>query len=228
METYTPDKLFAYGSGAVTVGAGVFTAIWKLLKKKKTDVNSCEECGLCRHKLFQMMDSFLLNIDRPDWKCINQYKTEVAKDMIRAKFTVGRNRIRDWVCKNKSVADSKELCDSFNDTIVSMIQEYENQWRALGINPIIIDRLSLYHNQNAKYAIRLGKSELKRDYNDTQNSLHHVLDSLIIPYSMFIQDMRNVMDSFNGTLKGDTYKGIVNQGEYIELEISRLQFSFEE
>ncbi len=45
---------------------------------------------------------------------------------------------------------------------------------------------------------------------------------------MFIQDIRNVMDSFNGTLKGDTYKGIVNQGEYIELEISRLQFSFEE
>ena len=224
------DELFKHkeeiGTVATTIAA-IGTAIWKLVKKRKP-VDDCEGCGLCRHKLFQNMDSFLANIERPDWKCINSHKTEVAKDMIRAKFTVGRNRIRDWVCKNKNVADSKELCDSFNDMIVSMIQEYENQWRALGINHTIIDRLSLYHNQNAKYAVRFGQNELKREYNDTKASLHHLLDSLTIPYLMFIQDIRNVMDSFNGTLKGDIYKGIVNDGEYIELEVSRLQFSFED
>lgn len=225
------DKLFEHkeevgtiATTAVAIGA----AVWKLLKKKKTDVNSCENCGLCRHKLFQIMDSFLANIDHPEWKCINTYKTEVAKDMIRTKFSTGKKRIKDWACKNKNVPDSKELCASFNDMIVAMIQEYENQWKALGVNHIIIDRLSLYHNQNAKYAVKFGKSELSRDYNNTKSSLHHVLDSLIIPYSMFIQDIRNVMDSFNGTLKDDVYKGIANDGKYIELEISRLQFSFEE
>lgn len=225
------DTLFKMDKTEITTVAttiaAIGTAVWKLVRKKKP-VDSCENCGLCRHKLFQIMDSFLANVDHPEWKCINSYKTEVAKDMVRAKFSIGRNRVKDWVCKNKDIADSKELCDSFNDMIVAMIKEYENQWRALGINHIIIDRLSLYHNQNAKYAVRFGKAELSREYNDTKASLHHLLDSLIIPYGMFIQDIRNVMDSFNGALKGDSYKGIVNSGEYIELGISRLQFSFEE
>jgi hypothetical protein len=54
-----------------------------------------------------------------------------------------------------------------------------------------------------------------------------MLDALLIPYAMFITDIRAVMDSVNGSLKGDVYKGIVNNGEHIEMEISRLQFSFE-
>lgn len=223
------DKLFEHKEEVGTIATivvAIGTAIWKLIKKEPKD--NCENCGLCRHKLFQIMDSFLANIDHPNWKCINRYKTEVARDMIRAKFSTGKNRIKDWVCRNKNTSDSKELCASFNDMIVSMIQEYENQWRALGINPIIIDRLSLYHNQNAKYAVRFGQNELRREYNDTKESLHHLLDSLSIPYLMFIQDIRNVMDSFNGTLKGDVYKGITNDGVYMEMEISRLQFSFEE
>ena len=62
----------------------------------------------------------------------------------------------------------------------------------------------------------------------TQDSLHHLLDSLIVLYSMFISDVRNLMDSFNGQLLGDRYKGIDNDGKYKEFEISKLEFSFEE
>jgi hypothetical protein len=220
------DKAFEYGSYAVGGIAGVWAAIKKLRKKKV--VNDCEDCGLCRHKLFQIMDSFLLNIEHPSWKCVNDYKTEIAKDTIRIKFQVGKKRIKDWVCKNKNVQDSNTLCDDFRNMIVDMINEYENAWVCIGINPVIINKLSSYHNHNARYAIKLGQSELLRDYNSTKDSLHHLLDSLISPYSMFISDIRNVMDSFNGELKDDKYKGIVNDGKYIELEISRLTISFSE
>jgi len=76
--------------------------------------------------------------------------------------------------------------------------------------------------------VKIGKNELKREYNGTVDSLHHLLDSLITPYSMFINDIRNVMDSFNGQLAGDVYNGIHNDGKYIEQELSRIELSFEE
>jgi len=137
---YIPDKLFEHKEEIGTIATALFTgiggAIWKKFKcKKKTD--NCEDCGLCRHKLFQVMDSFLLNIENHNWKCINEYKTAIAKDMIRDKFQIGRLRIKDWACKNKNVEDSKTLCDSFNDMIVLMINEYEAKWIARGINPIL-------------------------------------------------------------------------------------------
>jgi len=225
MDGYTPDKLFTYGTSIVALVSGILFGFKKFRKEKK--VNACENCGLCRHKLFQTMDSFLCNIETNDWKCINNYKTEIAKDMIRIKLRVGKKRITDWVCKNKNVENSSDLCNDFNDMIVSMIHEYESMWLSSGINPIIVKKLSTYHNNNARYAVKMGKSELNREYNDTVNSLHHLLDTLIVPYSMFIVDIRTVMDSFNGQLKGDIYKGIVNSGEYKEIEVSKLSFSFE-
>ena len=220
------DKLFEHKEEVGTLLVATFGAMWKLIKKKPKD--NCDSCGLCRHKLFQIMDSFLLNIENPNWKCINAYKTSVAKDMIRDKFNVGKVRIRDWVCKNRHIQDSSTLCDSFNDMIVAMINEYEEKWIVRGISSIIINKLSKYHNNNARYAVKVGKNELRRDYNSTQDSLHHLLDSLIVPYSMFISDIRNVMDSFNGQLKDDVYNGIKNTGEYKEFEMSKLEFSFEE
>ena len=55
------DKLFEHkeevgtiATTAVAIGA----AVWKLLKKRPKD--DCEDCGLCRHKLFQVMDSLFL------------------------------------------------------------------------------------------------------------------------------------------------------------------------
>jgi len=229
---YIHDKLFEYGKEvAVVAGSGLLAGFWKIFKKKsdiEVEVNlRCRNCGLCKHKTLQVMKSFIINVDNPSWKCINSYKTEVSKDAIRDKFTVGHLRIKEWVCANKDVANSADLVDSFNDMIVSMIQEYENKWNARGINKIIIDRLSLYHTHNAKIAIRVGSLELKREYNNTVDSIHHMLDALLIPYAMFITDIRAVMDSVNGSLKGDVYKGIVNNGEHIDMEISRLQFSFE-
>lgn len=226
------DAAFTYKQEIGTIVTTVAAAIVALKKffttKKKTTNNSCTDCGLCRHKLFQIMDSFLANIDNPKWMCINDYKTAIAKDMIRDKFHVGKHRIKEWVCANKGAAHSSLLSDSFNDMIVTMIDEYETKWKARGINPIIIEKLSMYHNNNAKYAVKIGKNELSRGYNETSNSLHHLLDGLIIPYTMFIQDIRNVMDSFNGQLADDVYNGIPNDGRYIQFSISRLEFSFEE
>lgn len=231
---YVHDKLFEYGKeAAIVVGTGLMAGASAWIKKrfsskKDDEVNPrCKNCGLCRHKTLQVLQSFIANIDSEGWKCINRYKTEVAKDVIRDKFSVGHRRIKEWACANKDSTNSAELVDGFNDMVVEMVQEYENKWIARGINRTIIDRLSLYHNNNAKMAIRLGVLELKRDYNNTVDSIHHMLDALLIPYSMFITDIRAVMDNVNGTLKGDVYKGIVNDGEHIEMEITRLQFSFE-
>jgi len=230
MENLT-DKAFTYGTAVVGGFAGAYVSIRKIIalvkKGKEKPKDRCSECGLCRHKLFQILESFLRNIESPKWKCINQYKTENAKDAIRIKFTISTKRIKDWVCKNKDVQNSADLCDDFQNMIREMMEEYESQWVLAGINPIIINKLAEYHNSNARFAISLGVAELKRTYNDTNESLHHLLDGLIIPYSMFISDVRAVMDSFNGVLANDVYKGFVNNGEFIPLQISQFRFSFE-
>ena len=45
---------------------------------------------------------------------------------------------------------------------------------------------------------------------------------------MFITDIRKGMDSFNGELMGDSYRGINNDSKYKKFKISKLEFSIEE
>ena len=146
--------------------------------------------------------------------------------MTRLKLRVIKKRIPEWVKANELVVDTKELVDSFSEMIRGTIAEYICQWKAIGINSIIINSLINANQSHSHYAIKLGIDELNRDYNTTTETLEHLMNSCIIPIEISVLGTRNLMDSFNGQLKDDVYQGVKNTNEYVL--ISSASVSFEE
>jgi hypothetical protein len=171
------------------------------------------------------IDKLLEGVDRPNWKCINDYKTLVAKDLIKCKLRVIRRRIPEWVLINQECEDTSLLIESFTEMIRSTIAEYICQWKAIDVNPIIINSLINSNKDHCDYAIKLGVDELKRNYNNTLETLQHLLVSCTIPVEISVASTRTLVDSFNGALKDDVYHGVKNTNEYLLL--SKQSFEFE-
>ena len=163
------------------------------------------------------LDKLVENTYKKNWKCINEYKTTVAKDIIRIKVKVIKKNIANWCIIHNNDKDLSKSVDSFSEMINCTFREYIREWKDVGINQIIINSLINANSSYGDSAVNLGVNELNKKYNDTTTTLNHLMNSLLIPCKASIIGTRNLMDSFNGELKDDVYKGVKNSNEYIPL-----------
>lgn len=222
----TVEEAFKYGSITASGLAGLYLGFKRIFSKKNKKRRLCDKCGLCKHKLYVMLEIWIREVEHKNWKCCNDYKTAVAKDMIRIKLQTGIDFLKTSFCHLQHMETKTDIESGFNNSIESMIALYNNRWQEAGINPIIISKVNSYHNTNVKYALRLAKLEMDRDYVNIREMLRNILNSLIVPYTMFILDVRNILDDMNGNLKDDVYKGIKNDNVCLNINIEKGRMSF--
>ena len=145
--------------------------------------------------------------------------------MITEKLTVGIEYLQKAFCKLQH-EPVETLLAKYKEEILTMVDIYVYRWEMAGINPKIIKQINDYHNMNVRYALRLAETEFSRNYQDTKEIIRNVLNTLIIPYSMFILDVRNVLDSANGDLLGDSFEGVVNTNEVVKIDLHKMRMSF--
>jgi hypothetical protein len=214
-----PTTLTAWVGSIITALGIIITFFRKYFKPKKE-----EKLTIDLSFFHSRLDKLLEDIDKPNWKCINNYKTLVAKDMLRCKLRVIKKRIPEWVLANQNIEDTTVLIESFTAMIKATIAEYICQWKAIGVNPIIINSLINSNRDHCDYAIKLGIDELNRDYNNTIETFEHLLNSCVIPVEISVLGARNLMDSFNGQLKDDVYNGVKNTNEYMHISVASVSF----
>ena len=224
----TPEEAFKYGSVIASGLLGVYIAAKRIFGTKgPTGANRrCSKCGLCKHKLFAMLKLWIREINHKNWKCCNDYKTAIAKDMITIKLETGISYLQKSFCHMQRLATKEEIKTEYEETIYTLVELYTNKWEDAGINPIIIKKVSKFHDTNVKYSLRLAMMELERDYTTTTECLRNMLNALIVPYMMFILDVRNILDSANGELIDDVYKGIKNDNVCLTISLPQTRMSF--
>jgi len=224
----TTEEAFKYGTTVATGAYGMYVAIRRIVKVRNKGKDRCSNCNLCRHKLFAILEIWLKEKDTARWNCCNEYKTAVARKLVEIKLNAGISDIKSFVCRLDKNVDAEYVKQEFGIMIKTMMVNYENAWLAAGINPMIVQRISAYHNLNATKAITRFNHEIDCDFKPMTERLHLALDTMISPYNDFMYDVRLVLNGVNGELKGDVFSGIENDGKRIKVDISLLAASKED
>lgn len=225
----TPEEAFKYGTVVASGIAGLIVGFRRWRKKDRSSTGSkCKNCGLCKHELFAFLELQLRKVQHNNWRCCNEYKTRVGRRMIQHKFETGIKRWKVAFCSMQHLTDKQELLERFKEEIGVVVDLYNAKWIDEGINKRIIHQVNDYHNTNVRYALRLANLEIGRDYQSTRETLRNIMTALIIPYTVFLSDVRNVLDNANGDLKDDIFEGVVNTNERIDLNLDTARYSFDE
>ena len=208
------EDTIKYGTATVTGLTALVIATKQFFKEIGKPKKKCEKCGLCKNKLFGLLKLWIKEVESDYWKCLNEYKTAIAKDMIEIKFKTTIDLLPSMFCKINNMTDKNEaqleLFKSFN----ILIESYRNKWRISDIPEIIQNDVDLLHDKNILDNINSIKHEFSKDI-PLQEILRHTLNIMIGGYAKFLQDVREVIDTSNGKLKDDVYKGIRNTNEYV-------------
>lgn len=221
MTDLTAEEAFKYGSIAVGGFTGIYLSIKKMFKPQKKD--RCAGCNLCKHKLFVLLELWDKDSKQQSWKCCNEYKTAVARYMVGVKLNSGKETIKDFVCRIDKESDKDFIVNEFKKVIRTMIHNYENEWLANGVNKSIVEQISVYHNINARRSVNRFEIEMQNDHLTITERLDAGLSCLITPYNDFMYDIKLVMNSLNGELKGDIFNGFVNDGKKVKIDSLLLQ-----
>lgn len=180
-------------------------------------------------KFNESIDSLIEEIESPAWKCINRYKTAIAKDMAISKLNISKRMIYKWCKDNLHVKDTKELKDSLTELLTNICKTYVDKWKMDGIDTIIVNSAINSHQCYLQSVINECVAELNRDYNNTALTMNHIMSISFIHLKMSINSLRILMDSFNGLLKDKEYKGIKNTNEHISIStLTNMSTIFEE
>lgn len=224
----TAEEAFEYGGIVASGLAGAWYGFKRWKKKIGKEKSGCSSCGLCKHELFAFLELQLRKVQHKNWRCCNEYKTRVAKRIIEHKFQVGISRWKVAFCSMQHSKTKEELMERFNEEIKIVVDLYNAKWMDEGINQSIIDQVNAYHDTNVRYSVRLAQMEIEKDYQDMRETLRNIMTMLIVPYTMFLADVRNLLDSANGELVGDIFEGVVNDTCRVNHKISRGRYSFDE
>lgn len=204
----TQITAFVLAATPLTYPIGIVAKRWirrrKLLKYNPT-------------KFSDNIESFIEEIESPAWKCINKYKTSIAKDMSIIKLNTSKKMVLRWCKENLKVKNTIDLKDSLTELLTNICKTYVDQWKMSGIDPIIINSTINSHQGYLQNVITECVAEISRDYNNTSLTMNHIMNICFIHLKMSVNSLRILMDNFNGLLKDKEYKGIKNTNEYIPI-----------
>lgn len=187
----------------------------------------CKSCGLCKHKLFTILSKWITEVDNINWKCCNDYKTAIARDMIKIKFNYGIDYLKKSFCRIQHIEDRKEMFLEIKSSLSSLIESYEGRWVSEGIPEVIINKVSGFHHHQVNSLFLNIYKDARKKYMSNNEFLRSTLNNLIAPYITFVGNIRNVVDESNGILKDCVYKGIKNDNTYIpSIEKTELDFDY--
>ena len=208
------EETIAYGTATVTGLTALVIKTKKLMKEFKSKKTKCSKCGICKNKLFALLKLWIKEVSSDNWRCLNDYKTAIAKDMIRIKFETTLDLLPSMFCKINNMSSKEEARIELFKVFNILIDSYRAKWKAIGIPEVVYTDVDLLHDKNIKDNIASIKHEFSKDI-PLSEALRHTLNVMISGYAKFLQDVREVVDSSNGKLKDDTYKGIRNTNEYV-------------
>jgi uncharacterized protein YbcV (DUF1398 family) len=220
-----PEQAFKYGSVTASILAGLVFGVKRLTKKAK---KGCEGCGLCKNKLFVNLELWIREVQDLRWKCCNDFKTTVGKDLITIKLQAGIDVLAPRLCKIQKLEDRDIAKAEFLKALQYLVQTYTNAWIASGIDMTIIQDVTEAHDRNIKDVVKVAKYEFSKDYMQITEILRHCCNELISGYSKFLSQVRTVLDSSNGKLIGIKYKGTINNSKNCHISKETFENSFDE
>lgn len=223
------NECIKYGTATATGLTALVVSLKRLKKQFWKKKSECQKCGVCKSKLFSLIDLWLKEVEDIRWKCCNEYKTQIAKDMIKIKLETGSEQLKNILCVmgRKGKENRAEAEIYFFKSIREMIDIYEAKWIATDIPLEIVDSVRDMHDRNIVRVFEDVKAEFKREYLSIDEIIRHITNSLIVAYSQFLQDVRKVVDKTNGALKDREYKNIINNNDYVKFS-SEYNISFSE
>ena len=207
------EETIKYGTATVTGLTALIIATKKFLKEFNKPKKKCDKCGLCKNKLFALLKLWIKEVESDKWRCLNDYKTAIAKDMIKIKFLTALELLPPLFCKISNKTNKEEAKIELFNVFNILVEAYRNKWRIAGIPEIIQNDVDLLHDKNINNDKASINHEFSKDI-DINDVLRHSLNIMIGGFARFLQDVREVIDSTNGRLKDDIYKGIKNTNEY--------------
>ena len=191
---------------------------WKKFKKsmmRPKERTKCEDCKACETNLFTTLDYYINVVSSPTFRLCNDYKTLVARDMLLDKFNAGKTYLPRLFCYIQNFESNKAFSELVKGAM-EMIDNYNAKWKSRGINKKIMDGVNAMHQPNVDDVFRDVATQLRKKHLSKKETMERVSIAFEEAYANFFRSVIQHIDERNGDIKGDTYKGKENTGEYIK------------
>ncbi len=193
--------------------------IYKILpfnkeKKKHTKLND-----LLKHPIFKDLEfwadyrvSQIYDIE--NYNTNDEAKLLIARDLLTVKFKVAKNEIYNSL---KSFLDNSNTTTNLNDIIRRVLDNVKSsqysEFKKMKIPQLFIEKWFEVCRIRDTYLNRaLNEIIMTKLVWSDYDKIYIILDNLHVYYSAILSDMLKTIESINGDLKGQIYKGIVIGG----------------
>lgn len=144
---------------------------------------------------------------------INDYKTVVGRDLLRAKFVSSLDTINNWLIENNDDVlmnlSKEETKTRLFELIKLIIKNYEKKWEELELPVKVTEQFNKYHRGNVQWVLSTIEM-LSADSSLTNiHFVYYAFKSLSNGYNRAFFDAYQLFKDMNGSLIGQKYKGII-------------------
>lgn len=190
----------------------ILDAFLKEKIKNLNEINIIKETDVLNHDLFNYIDFWTYN-KVPTIQFSTEYRTVIFRKYLKILLQKHKVNLQTWIqSKNFEEMDNSKLWSSVLEVINSIVEDYEEEMKNVGIPVVIIDKMKVRNNDTISLTIDLLESICNSQFYDSDKNLlkvYSILNILLCVLEYTISSSERVCNSINGQLSGMSMDGKV-------------------